>query len=86
MLLQVAVKGNSIFRKEVVWWNISVVLIEVVSPLDSRRAVQPTATVSNQITDPFEKQVPAALEVTSVASRVVFFFDQNNQSPELLGN
>ena len=37
-------------RKEVVWWKNAVVLIEVVSPRDSRRAVPLAATVSDRIT------------------------------------
>ena len=42
-------KGDFDFRKEVVWWMNTVVLIEVVPPRDGRRAVRLAATVSNRI-------------------------------------
>ena len=49
MLLQVIFEGTLFVRKEVIWWMITVVLIEVVPPRDGRRAVRQAATVSNQI-------------------------------------
>ena len=47
--LQVVGQGTSLVRKEVIWWMITVVLVEVVPPADGRRAVRSAATVSNQV-------------------------------------
>ena len=68
MLLQAFVEGPLFVRKEVIWWMITVVLIEVVPPRDGRRAVRQAATVSTGSPDLFEKTEsrPRKLSVSGV--------------------